>query len=555
MQASFFVHTSFGGAASLRLVCIGPFHTLTLVMKRRTLFIFLSLGLFLSQIEAEVEMAEGERLAKIYCASCHAFTEPDLLPQRSWNFLLMYMGLRMGIEDFSGLEGGTDVEAEVIEARKLLIELEGAALPAPMVTDEQWAEIKAYFMENAPEVALPQASKPTLEVGLDDLFKERSHRYDYKGAVTSMVHVDERSKQVLVGDSRYQKFTILDSRLGKVRDYPTRGGMWVRAKTSAKGIHLLSIGDLMGNFINERRGKIVYGKRIGGVYLTQGNALSNLYRPADMEFGDFDGDGVEEVVICNFGPNTGSVAIHKATGDGYSYVDEPHVVVTTETGAVDCELRDFNGDGLLDVAALFGNAREDLSIFLNKGNGEFDRRSIVNKHPAFGYVGFRWVDFDKDGDLDVFTINGDNIDSDPYNTLKDYQGIRLYLNDGDLNFEEAFVYPMYGAYGLEVEDFDQDGDYDLAAISFNPDYDAEVMESFVFLEQKQYLDFAARTIPATNKDRWLTMDAGDFDGDGDKDIVLGGGYVPAGLSVDKRELMDEMQEQGKALLVLENLAR
>lgn len=522
-------------------------------MKRRTLLIFLSLGLLLTQLEAEV--AEGERLAKIYCASCHTFTEPELLPKRSWNFLLMYMGLRMGIEDFSGLEGGTDVEAEVIEARKLLIEREGVALPAPMVTDEQWAQIKAYFMENAPEVAMPQASKPILEVGLEDLFKERSHRYDYKGAVTSMVHVDERSKQVLVGDSRYQKFTILDSRLGKVRDYPTRGGMWVRAKISSKGIHLLSIGDLMGNFINERRGKIVYGKRIGGVYLTQGSALSNLYRPADMEFGDFDGDGVDEVVICNFGPNTGSVAIHKATGDGYSYIDEPHVVVTTETGAVDCELRDFDGDGLLDVAALFGNAREDLSIFLNKGNGAFERRSIVSKHPAFGYVGFRWVDFDKDGDLDVFTINGDNIDSDPYNTLKDYQGIRLYLNDGDLNFEEAFVYPMYGAYGLEVEDFDQDGDYDLAAISFNPDYDAEVMESFVFLEQKQFLDFSARTIPATNKDRWLTMDAGDFDGDGDKDIVLGGGYVPAGLSVDKRELMDEMQEQGKALLVLENRTR
>lgn len=523
-------------------------------MKRRILILFLLLSSQFMPGNAETEIGEGERLAKIYCASCHLFTEPDLLPQRSWNFLLMYMGLRMGIEDFSGLEGATPVEVEVIEARKLLVDLEGAKLPAPMVSDEEWRSIKQYFMEHAPQKALPQAEKPKLETGLD-LFKERRPEYDYDGAVTSLLQIDERSKQLLIGDSRYQNLTILDSRLRKTVDYPTRGTMWVRAKTTAKGIYLLSIGDLMGSFVNERRGRVFYGKRIGGVYFTQGVALSNLYRPADMELADFDGDGIDEIVICNFGPNTGSVAIHKARGDGVSFEDEPWTVVSMETGAVDCEVRDFDGDGRLDIAALFGNAREDLAIFLNRGDAGFERRAIVSKHPAFGYVGFRWVDFDKDGDLDVFTINGDNIDSDPYNTLKHYQGFRLYLNDGDLNFEESFVYPMYGAYGLEIEDFDLDGDYDLAAISFNPDFDAELVENFVFLEQTSPGEFSARTIAGSNMNRWLTMDAGDFDGDGDKDIVLGGGYVPAGLSVDKPALAEEMQEKGKALLVLENLAR
>ncbi|MGB1124641.1 MAG: hypothetical protein ACPG4Q_05495, partial [Phycisphaeraceae bacterium] len=44
---------------------------------------------------------DGEQLARTHCANCHEYPEPALLTQRSWNFLLTYMGLRMGIEDFS----------------------------------------------------------------------------------------------------------------------------------------------------------------------------------------------------------------------------------------------------------------------------------------------------------------------------------------------------------------------------------------------------------------------------------------------------------------------
>ena len=40
--------------------------------------------------------------------------------------------------------------------------------------------------------------------------------------------------------------------------------------------------------------------------------------------------------------------------------------------------------------------------------------------------------------------------------------------------------------------------------------------------------------------------------DHDKDLLLGGGYMLAGLSVDYRELMDEMDAMGRELLILEN---
>ena len=220
-------------------------------------------------------------------------------------------------------------------------------------------------------------------------------------------------------------------------------------------------------------------------------------------------------------------------------------------GAVKVQVHDFNSDERPDIAVLMSHAREGFYILLNNGSDEFERTTVFETHAGYGHTYFELQDFNGDGLTDVLVVNGDNVDSDPYNTSKNYHGIRIYLNQGNLRFEESYFYPMYGAFIAKAADFDADGDLDIAAISFYPDFGDEKRESFVLLQNNGDLTFSAYTAPELVNGRWMTMDVGDLDGDADIDIVLGGAYVPTGM-LAYRDTYRAMAESAPSILILEN---
>ena len=104
---------------------------------------------------------------------------------------------------------------------------------------------------------------------------------------------------------------------------------------------------------------------------------------------------------------------------------------------------------------------------------------------------------------------------------KPYHGVYIFLNDGKNNFRQQYFYPINGSYKAIAQDFDNDGDLDLATISFFADYKNHPEEGFVYLKNNGNFNFTPYSLDVTKYGRWLTMDAGDFDGDGKFDLMLG----------------------------------
>lgn len=170
--------------------------------------------------------------------------------------------------------------------------------------------------------------------------------------------------------------------------------------------------------------------------------------------------------------------------------------------------------------------------------------------PTWGSSTFSLVDLDGDGDEDIVHCAGDNADFGP--VLKPYHGVRLYFNAGDQTFSDPIFLPLHGAYGAIPADFDLDGDVDVAAISFFPDYAGRPLEGFVFFENTGSWVFTQSTIAESMYGRWIVMDAGDIDHDGDLDLALGSltFEVPG-----RKDLVDAWIQQAIPFILLENLTR
>jgi hypothetical protein len=278
--------------------------------------------------------------------------------------------------------------------------------------------------------------------------------------------------------------------------------------------------------------------------------LKDLPRPVHTTFADLNRDGRDDLLVCGYGNILGKLTWFESLADG-SFREH---VLLERPGAIRAYVHDFNQDGLPDIIVMFAQAREGIYILTNQGNGNFSSTPVVEQHPAWGNSYFELADFNGDGHPDLLACNGDNGDfTDLIPPTKAYHGIRIYLNDGRNHFKEAWTYPMNGVYKAMARDFDGDGDLDIAAISFYPDYFHSARESFLYFENTGSLQFQAASFSEGLSGRWLGMDVGDLDGDGDPDIVLGA--FNDGPTLVPEQLRSKWREIGPTVLILKNNRR
>ncbi len=206
--------------------------------------------------------------------------------------------------------------------------------------------------------------------------------------------------------------------------------------------------------------------------------------------GDFNGDGWLDLYVTNDQlPNF----LWINQGDG-TFRDESLLggCAVNAAGQPEASMgvlaADFDGDGSEDLfmSHLF---RETNTLYLNDGRGLFldETRSSGLGAPSFRFTGFGTglVDYDLDGDLDIFVVNGEvkRIEElmragDPYPL---HQTNQLFRNEGAARFVEvsdpaAEVFSLSEvSRGLAAGDLDLDGDEDL--VVFNNSGPARVHEN------------------------------------------------------------------------------
>lgn len=239
--------------------------------------------------------------------------------------------------------------------------------------------------------------------------------------------------------------------------------------------------------------------------------------------GDVNGDGLEDFYIGGAKDQAGRLFVQTPAGK-FKSTNEALFEKDKISEDTDCTFFDADGDGDLDLYICSGGNEFTGSavaladrLYINDGKGNFSKSPQIL--PTFNFEStscVRAADFDGDNDLDLFV----GVRLRPFLYGVPVNGY-LLQNDGKGNFTNitAQAAPALQNIGMITDalwaDYDGDGDPDLIVVG-------EWMPIKVFRNDSgQLTEISATAGLEKSNGLWRSIAAGDFDGDGDLDFVLG----------------------------------
>ncbi|MGX1930265.1 FG-GAP repeat domain-containing protein [Flagellimonas sp. 2504JD4-2] len=424
-----------------------------------------------------------------YCTSCHIAPRIDELPKEIWkNAVLPDMASRMEIEEM--YQDPNEIKVGF----------------RPKIKLKDWVLLQDYIVKMAPETL---AANKKIALNPLKLFETSEIALDQQnGALITYLEFKENTSNLFYGDvsgnlASYN-LQITDNKHLYSGKTPVT---WYNHGNSLEVITEVGILDPS----ELEQGKLTLKKEKDTIALE-----TKFHRPVHTLVEDLNKDGKVEMVVCEFGNETGRLSLLNQNDSG----QYNKTVLLNIPGSIRTLTKDMNNDGKTDLIALFSQGNENLTILYQEENLRFRAEKVLEFSPVFGSSWFELVDYNGDGYDDIITVNGDNADKSYVH--KPYHGMRIHINNGDNTFSEAHFYPLHGATRVLARDFDKDGDIDFGLISTFPDYDTAPELSFVYLENKDSdnFEFSTQILENPNAGRWFLMDAADVDGDGDEDMVL-----------------------------------
>jgi hypothetical protein len=224
--------------------------------------------------------------------------------------------------------------------------------------------------------------------------------------------------------------------------------------------------------------------------------------PFSVAVGDFDRDGTPDLAVANF--DSGDVSVLLGNGDGSFQAARSFAA---GIGPNSVAVGDFNGDGRLDLAVAnigvsYGGG-SSLSVLLGNGDGTF--QAALNLNAGSGPDAVAVGDFNGDGLLDL--------------GVADYFGnnVSVLLGNGDGTFQAARSFATgIGPVSVAVGDFNGDGLLDLAVANYGGELGR--WDVSVLLGNGEGSFQAARSYYAGTSPVSVAM--GDFNGDGWPDLAV-----------------------------------
>lgn len=194
---------------------------------------------------------------------------------------------------------------------------------------------------------------------------------------------------------------------------------------------------------------------------------------------------------------------------------------------------DLNADQLNDVVIGGAYRGSPTQLFLQQKNGAF--QAIAGLEAVKQEVGALAIfDADQDGDQDILLASGSSEQS-----LNELPSPQLWLNDGKANFKPSATFPSLAISCQSVCSFDYDGDGDLDLFLGGRQtpgaYPLPASSYLLRNDRGNFTDVSAQTVP-TLKDLGMVCDAlaTDVDQDKDLDLLLVGEWMPLTVLINQK---------------------
>jgi len=314
-----------------------------------------------------------------------------------------------------------------------------------------------------------------------------------------------------------QNFTLITDTNNPIISEPAIGGTYFGTSwTDIDNDNMLDL--FYGGIIYRNLGS-------GNFEIAQGsNTIPIATALVGCSWGDYENDGDLDLIYSRFSaPSTLQTRIYANNGSGL-FTEVNTILNDINSATWSVQWCDYNNDSYLDFILTFadqflGNSHFPNRLYRGNNDGSFtevkeDYEFLTKLAP---YTVSNWVDYDEDGDTDIFIASGPA--SGPTGIAPDFIFRNLQVETGNEGFEKltnteiSFAEELQDGQCYNAIDYDNDGDLDICLTNYSG-----TENKFYKNNNGTYIK-TNTPFTKTNTNN-LSNTWGDFDNDGDLDAII-----------------------------------